>query len=399
MVQEKENPVLKAALEYHRRGWCIIPIAADKKPPKGFKWKRYQTERPSEANIREWFGNGKYHSLAVIGCVASGGLACRDFDIMQEYELWATNHPELAKILPTVRTARGMHVYFRQTQVEGVKKLPDGELRCSRCYCLLPPSLHPEGSIYQWLIPLNGELPELSPKKLGIDDFTEELDDRNDIEDIEATKKAGIASSSSVSSASSVNDGITVFENLDVKAKNYVSTAIKRTLPNKKGYRNFLVFQYCRWLKGHGVFTECQARQLKPLIMLWHEKALRTIGTKPFDETWADFCYGWTRVKYPKGDGSLKIATQKALDAQNTVAAEEIYEKPEVKLLVRICFELQTLQKTEPFWLSYGDAALILGVSAPTAGKWFSMLEADSVIKKTEEHTAIKAARYKFIAR
>jgi len=30
------NPILAAALEYHQRGWSIIPIAAGtKKPPKG----------------------------------------------------------------------------------------------------------------------------------------------------------------------------------------------------------------------------------------------------------------------------------------------------------------------------------------------------------------------------
>jgi predicted transcriptional regulator len=66
---------------------------------------------------------------------------------------------------------------------------------------------------------------------------------------------------------------------------------------------------------------------------------------------------------------------------------------------VRLCYELQALQKTEPFWLSENDGALILGVTRPTIGKWLCMLEADGVIKKTEKHTAIKAARYKFIAK
>jgi len=307
---------------------------------------------------------------------------------MSEYGLWEKNHPELAKILPIVQTARGMHVYFRQKQLEGIKKLSAGELRCSRCYCLLPPSLHPEGSTYQWLKPPNGELPELSPKDFDMTDFTEEADetddieDREDSEDIEVIRKGGV-----------------VVEKLDFKIQNYVNTAIKCTLPGKRGYRNFLIFQFCRWLKGCSEFEKCQAGQLKPLVRLWHEKALPRIGTKPFDDTWADFCYGWTKVKYPKGNGALKTATQNALNAKNTLAAEELYETPEAKLLVRLCYELQALQKTEPFWLSENDGALIFGVTRPTIGKWLSMLEADSVIKKTGEHTATKAARYKFIAK
>jgi len=389
MAQEKGNPVLKAALEYHRRGWCIIPIPYGKKEAR-IRWSKYKQERPTEQQIDQCFSKGKSNIAVVLGKV-SGGLTCLDFDEMQGYERWKRFNPDLAAKLPTVQTSRGMHVYFR-SKLEKIKKMEKLDIKASG-YCMLPPSLHPDGiTIYCWLTVPNGQLPELLPKDLGIGDFTEEPDDRDDIE---ATIDVSIASSSSASSVSS----IIVFENLDVTVKNYVSTAIKRTLPDKKGYRNSSIFKYCRWLKGHSEFTECQAKQLKPLVRLWHEKALRTIGTKPFDETWADFCYGWTRVKYPKGGGSLKIATQKAIDAQNTVVAEEIYEKPEVKLLVRICFELQTLQKTEPFWLSCGDAALILGISAPTAGKWFSMLEADGVIKKVAGHTAKRAARYKFIVK
>lgn len=407
MSQPNENTLLKAALEYHQCGWCIFPVVHGTKKKPCIKWKKYQQQRPDENTIRGWFNGGKKNIAVVFGKV-SGGLACRDFDTMPEYELWAGNHPDLAKILPTVQTARGRHVYFEQKQVEGSKKVSAGELKCSKCYCLLPPSLHPSGSIYQWLIPPNDELPELSLKDFDIADFTEETeeveeteepDDSEDIEAIKIASVSSVSSGSSVSSVSSVNDSVIVFENLDVKVKNYVNTAIKCTRPNKEGYRNFLIFQFCRWLKGNAEFEKCQAGQLKPLVRLWHEKALPTIGTKPFDETWADFCYGWTRVKYPKGSGELKIAVEKALNAQKNLAAEELYEISEVKLLVRVCYELQALRKTEPFWLSWNDAALILGVTKPTVGKWLSMLEADGVIKKVAEYTAKRAVRYKFIAK
>lgn len=387
MAKRDDKTVLDYALDYHRIGWCVIPVPYGKKAAQ-IRWRKYQKNRPDKAQLKKWFASNNRNIAVIVGEV-SNGLACRDFDTMTEYELWAEKHPEFAKTLSTVRTARGRHVYFRQKQVEGIKTLSEGELRCSRCYCLLPPSLHPEGSSYQWLIPPNGELLELSLKDFDITNFTEEREEPEEPEDIE-----------DIEELEAISKGVIVFDKLDVELQNYVNTAIERTLPDKRGYRNFLIFQFCRWLKGRSEFEKCKAGQLKPLVRLWHEKALATIGTKSFDDTWADFCYGWPRVKFPKRrDNTLKIATQNALNAKNTLAAEELYEKPEVKLLVRICYELQALQKTEPFWLSENDGALILGVTRPTMGKWLCMLEADGIIKKTKEHTATKATRYKFIAK
>jgi hypothetical protein len=324
----------------------------------------------------------------------SGGLTCRDFDTEQAYQQWATKHKDLSIKLPTSKTSRGYHVFFL-SDFNGIKNLKDGEIRGERAYLLLPPSTHPNGIKYKWLISPDGDIPELSLSDFDITGFTEESDESDDIEAISSNI---IASLSSVSSLSSLKYRIILLENLDEKVQVYVNTAIKRTLPDKKGYRNFLIFQFCRWLKGHTEFEQCAAGQLKPLVRLWHKRALPAIGTKSFDDTWADFCYGWKRVKYPKGGGTLKLATQKALEAQNHIPAEDNYGRPEIKLLVRLCFELQELQKSKSFWLSWNDAAPVLVVSVPTAGKWLSMLEADGIIATTEEHTAIKATRYKYIA-
>ena len=55
-------------------------------------------------------------------------------------------------------TARGRHVYFHSTY-RRIKKMADGELRGAG-YCLLPPSRHPDGPVYEWLVPLpDGEIP------------------------------------------------------------------------------------------------------------------------------------------------------------------------------------------------------------------------------------------------
>jgi len=112
------STLLEVVLEYHRRGWCIIPIKTGTKLPACRKWKGFQTERPTEATLRRWFRNRADRGLAVIMGEVSGGLVCRDFDKMDSYQQWADEHPDLALTLPTVATARGRHVYCNREDRE-----------------------------------------------------------------------------------------------------------------------------------------------------------------------------------------------------------------------------------------------------------------------------------------
>lgn len=165
--------LLDAALQYHARGWCVIPMVESGKQP-AVRWKPYQTSRPSVATLRDWFGSHDSYGMAVVFGDISGGLGSRDFDDMESYTEWATCNPELAATLPTVRTHRGRHVYFATTPasvetfrqsigkggMNGAIHLPDGELRIgSGCYSLVPPTPHLKGGVYEWLIPLSDELP------------------------------------------------------------------------------------------------------------------------------------------------------------------------------------------------------------------------------------------------
>ena len=153
--------MLDAAFHYAALGWSIIPTTPNSKRA-AVKWKRCQDRKPDEAQLRDWFGNGQDVGLAVILGNVSGGLVCRDFDKMDAYEEWAAAYPELAKMLPTVATARGRHVYFRAADADlRFFNLPDGEYRGdSGHYCLLPPSQHPDGPVYTWLVPMpDGSIP------------------------------------------------------------------------------------------------------------------------------------------------------------------------------------------------------------------------------------------------
>jgi hypothetical protein len=148
--------LLDAALDYLRLGISVIPIGShgNGKQPAIREWKPYQTTLPKEIELREWFSRSGLAGLAIIFGPVSGGIYCRDFDNEAAYRVWSAKNPTLAATLPTVRTFRGYHVYFRNKQSLKTKKYADGEIRCFGAYCLAPPSKHPEGIIYEWLTPI-----------------------------------------------------------------------------------------------------------------------------------------------------------------------------------------------------------------------------------------------------
>jgi len=388
MAKRSEKTALDYALEYYSRGWSIIPIIAGSKKPAIRSWKPYQTKRADEKQLRKWFGNGKYTSLAVVCGEVSGGLAVLDLDSEQRCQWWRDTHPKLATSLPTAKTEKGLHIFFHSEQFRK-QKGDELDLLCEGAYVILSPSPGKE-----WLMPLNGELPLLNPFEWGLEQFDittpqKEKPFTEEGEDKEATSNF-IASISSVSSNSSISS---------VNLKEKVDNAIKKTLPKKEGYRNFLIFQFCRWLKGMEEFEQLPARALKDIIREWHRQALPYIGTKPFDETWANFTYGWPRVKYPKkGDGMLKLATQRAMNPKNKLAVESQYDAPETQLLIRVCYELQLIQKDEPFWISCYDAGGIIGLSHTEANKRLQMLVADEVLRLIVKNTTNKATRFRYIA-
>jgi hypothetical protein len=223
---------------------------------------------------------------------------------------------------------------------------------------------------------------------------TEETEKQNEPEDREETKAI----------SEWVCNGKIVIESLDSETQKYINEAVENTLPRQSGKRNDQILPYCRWLQGHPAFTKekyntkAKLKPLEPLVRLWHSRALPFIETKSFEATWAAFCYVWLKVKYPKGDNMLKVALEKTQSAQDYVKAEKQYETDGVKLLVRLCFELQKQTDKEPFWLSLKSGAGIFGVSKPTIGSWLAMLETDGVLELVTEHTDTLATRYRFIA-
>jgi AAA domain/Bifunctional DNA primase/polymerase, N-terminal len=72
--QTASPDILGAALAAHAAGLCVVPPKEDgSKRPDGL-WQRYQSERPSEAQIRQQWGSGDRSGLGLVCGGVSGGL-------------------------------------------------------------------------------------------------------------------------------------------------------------------------------------------------------------------------------------------------------------------------------------------------------------------------------------
>ncbi len=356
IARRNEKTPLDWALAYHRLGWCVIPIPYGQKKAR-IHWKRYQQQRPDEKQLVKWFSNGPRNMAVVLGEV-SGGLTCRDFDTMDEYTRWAQQYPDLAKMLPTVQTANGMHVYF-EGHVQGIKHIANGELRGSGGYCLLPPSLHPAGPEYQWVNPpLNGNLLAVDASLAGfLPDVTERTERTERIDE---------------------NEG----ELNEIRVKGSVERAIIETLPSVYGTRHRKIFLFARTIKSMPQFADASPADFRPQVIEWHKRALPHIRTNEFDVTWTDFCLGWEEVRHLIGEEPMTQIFERAKQAETPKVAVTLYPgNPNLQLFITLCRELQKEAGETPFFLDCRTGARYLNVSAMQISRWFRTLEIDKVVK------------------
>jgi hypothetical protein len=151
--------VLDRARGYVKRGCSVIPLQPKGKEPNE-SWKRFQKQRPTEAELARWFFDGENNIGIVTGEIS--GLSVVDCDSEEAIKRAKSLGVNGA---PCVATGKGMHFYFEHhLGARNFAKRPDLpgiDFRGEGGYVVAPPSVHPSGACYEWSIPLNGHLPEL----------------------------------------------------------------------------------------------------------------------------------------------------------------------------------------------------------------------------------------------
>lgn len=373
-----------AAVEYAARGWCILPMTAKKSVALG-AYKQFQTRRPTAAELAEWFGRAGIAGLGVMCGMVSGGLYCRDFDNAGAYEAWKAAYPALAAVLPTVRTARGYHVYARWGEPVKTAAFDDGELRGEKAFVALPPSRHPSGTVYEWIIPPGGGIPLLSPSEAGLNRcyVTErtETQSNRETEPTEETEKQ--------------NGHLSLRLSVSLSHDEAIEAAIVQTLPTRKGMRNDNVFTLARALKAVPTLANADTLELKTIVKDWHGRALPIIGTKAFDATWADFCHAWPRVEYPLGQSPLETIMER-LECKAPPPEAAMFETPGIKRLVALCAELQRQAGNMPFYLDCRSAGKCIGEDHNTASRWLGLLVAERLLVRVEQGKPGRATRWRW---
>lgn len=153
-----DNPFLMAAMEYHAMGLHPIPCRPKQKIPL-VNWKDFQTVQPSTDQLREWWGRTPDANVAL---VLGRGIFAVDLDGGPDAEelLFEQN---ILLDLDAVRskTGSGYHVFFKAD-----REIPDKVGLLSRHggkpqvdirgkgIVIAPPSIHPNGTAYEWMQPL-----------------------------------------------------------------------------------------------------------------------------------------------------------------------------------------------------------------------------------------------------
>lgn len=158
----KRNEFLDAALYYASLGWSVIPIRAkDKKP--SIKWEKYQNERAGAEQIRAWWKKWPAANVGIVTGAISGIIV---LDVDGEDGRQSLVNKELPPTTCSVTGSGGAHYIFKHpgTEVRNfARRLPGLDLRGDGGYIVAPPSVHPNGGIYEWGLPPEMEQPHWLP--------------------------------------------------------------------------------------------------------------------------------------------------------------------------------------------------------------------------------------------
>ncbi|MDD5265152.1 MAG: bifunctional DNA primase/polymerase [Candidatus Bipolaricaulis sp.] len=162
--------MLEAALKYHDRGYCVIPIKPGTKDKPLVAWTPYQDRKSTREEIIQWWTKTPSANIAVITGKISG-VCMVDLDKHKpNYDANAELEYFENIVAPCAKTPKGgLHLIFKAPEKEISGKANMGGLtgidfRCDGNYWIAPPSIRAEGK-YEWVLgmDLDGATPPPLP--------------------------------------------------------------------------------------------------------------------------------------------------------------------------------------------------------------------------------------------
>lgn len=159
-------------LDFHFMGLSIIPIGYRDKSPNirylpNQKWRQYQDKNPCISEVEKWLDDPWCNYAVITGWQ---NLVIVDFDNLDWHDVWLNCYGVNGYAdTYTVETGRGYHYYyFIEDKPDVTLGWAGGEIKATG-YCLIPPSIHPSGTLYKALNPDNeimtiGSIYDILPK-------------------------------------------------------------------------------------------------------------------------------------------------------------------------------------------------------------------------------------------
>jgi hypothetical protein len=152
-----------------------------------------------------------------------------------------------------------------------------------------------------------------------------------------------------------------------------IAAAIDASLPTRHGRRNQQVFQLARHLQAiDGITRDSPVVEFRQVVEQWLEKANLQADRLGFtingdlEETWTDFQFAWSRVRYPEGCVLKPFFDRVAeMDSQGEVEPVAwnsiVYFRREfdraMRLICSVTYALSKAAGSEPFSLACNAAA------------------------------------------
>lgn len=138
------------AAAYAEKGWWVLPLKPQSKEPCKFLRHGYLDASGDLATVTRWF---KDPDLNIGLAIVQSNLVVLDFDKRNAVskQEWQNYFQWCMKLnTHTVKTDDGYHFYFRADKDLSFKgKLIAGIDIKHKGYVVLPPSIHPNGSVYE----------------------------------------------------------------------------------------------------------------------------------------------------------------------------------------------------------------------------------------------------------
>ena len=146
--------VNELAAEYVDSGWSVLPVRPEEKRPYMTNWLQYTKTRAPKATVDNWFTNLTGAGVGVVtGRISNMVVLDIEHDCPYPIE-------DLLKRYPTQMIARsgggGYHLFYQyptnQSRVSNRVRIFEGaDLRADGGFIVLPPTMHPSGSRYEWI--------------------------------------------------------------------------------------------------------------------------------------------------------------------------------------------------------------------------------------------------------